>query len=59
MWRIGRVWTILERMQPARAAHGAISTLLMLAILGHAAAALWHQFVRGDGLMGRMWFGPR
>lgn len=38
----------------ARAAHGVISTLLMLAILLHVAAALYHQFVRRDGLMARM-----
>lgn len=44
---------------PARAAHGALSLLLMALIALHVAAALWHQFIRGDGLMARMWFGPR
>ena len=44
---------------PPRAAHGAIATLLMLLILAHAAAGLYHHFVRKDGLLGRMWFGNR
>ncbi len=42
-----------------RAAHGAIATLLGLLILAHVAAGLYHQFVRKDGLFGRMWFGKR
>lgn len=44
---------------PPRAAHGVISTLLGLTILGHVAAALYHQFVRRDGLFSRMSFGDR
>ncbi len=43
----------------ARAAHGIISTLLMITIGLHFAAALWHQFVRRDKLMSRMGFGKR
>ena len=39
-----------------RPAPGALLTLL---ILGHVAAGLWHQYVRKDGLFGRMWFGRR
>jgi cytochrome b561 len=31
----------------------------MLLIAGHVAAALYHQFVRKDGLLRRMWFGAR
>lgn len=42
-----------------RAAHGIFATLLVLLIAGHVAAALYHQFVRKDGLLGRMWFGKR
>ena len=42
-----------------RAAHGMIATLLWLLILSHAAAGLYHQFIRKDGLFGRMWFGNR
>ncbi len=43
----------------ARAVHGVVAGILMLLILLHVAAALWHQVVRRDGLMARMWFGPR
>lgn len=43
----------------ARAAHGAIASVLMALIALHILAALWHAGVKGDGLMGRMWFGPR
>lgn len=34
--------------------HETIGNLLILLIAGHAAAALWHQFVRRDGGLGRM-----
>ncbi len=44
---------------PARAVHGIASRLLMAVIALHIAAALWHQFVRRDGIMTRMWFGTR
>ena len=43
----------------ARAVHGATSKLLGWMILTHLAAALYHQFVRRDGLLARMGFGPR
>jgi cytochrome b561 len=33
--------------------------LLLALIIIHIFAALYHQFVRKDGLIGRMWFGPR
>jgi cytochrome b561 len=36
----------------------AANTLLAVAAL-HALAALWHQFVRRDGLIDRMRFAPR
>ena len=42
-----------------RLVHGTIATLLGLFVLLHIAAALFHQFVRKDGLFSRMWFGPR
>ena len=44
---------------PPRAVHGIVARLLMLAIGLHIAAALYHQFVRRDGLLSRMGFGPR
>jgi len=28
-------------------------------IAAHVAAALYHQFMRKDGLLSRMWFGAR
>lgn len=34
--------------------HGLVSWLLVLLVLGHVAAALWHQFVARDGLIRRM-----
>jgi len=37
--------------------HGGIWTLLLLLILLHVGAALYHQFVLKDNLLGRMWFG--
>ena len=42
-----------------RAAHGMLASLLMALILAHVVAGLYHQFVRRDGLFGRMWFGDR
>lgn len=44
---------------PPRAAHGFFATVLALLIVGHIAAALYHQFGRKDGLFSRMWFGKR
>ncbi|KPQ08206.1 MAG: cytochrome b561 CybB [Rhodobacteraceae bacterium HLUCCA12] len=44
---------------PGRAVHGIVASVLMALIALHVAAALWHQFLRRDGLMARMWFGPR
>ena len=43
----------------ARQLHGIASKLLMALIALHIAAALWHQFVRRDGLMDRMRLGTR
>ncbi len=37
--------------------HGGIWTLLLLLIILHVGAALYHQFVRKDNLLQRMWFG--
>ena len=44
---------------PQRAAHGIAAKLLMLTIAMHAAAALYHHFVRRDGLLSRMGWGSR
>ena len=37
--------------------HGGIWTLLLLLMLLHIGAALYHQFILKDNLLGRMWFG--
>ncbi len=39
--------------------HGFSWTVLLLLIILHVAAALYHQFWRRDNLFGRMWFGSR
>lgn len=42
-----------------RAVHGVAAKLLIALAALHIAAALYHQFVKGDGLFRRMWFGRR
>jgi cytochrome b561 len=37
--------------------HGGMWTLLLLLIVLHIGAALYHQFILKDNLLGRMWFG--
>lgn len=44
---------------PPRTVHGMAAKLLMLGIAAHALAALYHQFVRHDGLLSRMAWGAR
>ena len=44
---------------PQRVAHDLFARLLLALIVLHFAAALFQQFVRKDGLLGRMWFGKR
>ena len=39
--------------------HGGIWTLLLLLIIVHVGAALYHQFILKDNLFARMWFGKR
>jgi cytochrome b561 len=39
--------------------HGLSWILLLLLLVVHVGAALYHQFLRRDGLFGRMWFGKR
>ena len=41
---------------PARTVHGLVGSLLALLVLVHIIAALWHHFVRRDGLLRRMTF---
>lgn len=42
-----------------RAPHGLGARLLLLLILAHAGAALYHQFIKKDGLLWRMWYGSK
>ena len=42
-----------------RIGHGLTSTFLLLLILVHFGAAMYHQFIRKDNLLARMWFGKR
>lgn len=44
---------------PPRIGHGLVSTVLLLLILLHVGAALYHQFILRDNLLSRMWFGKR
>ncbi|MEL7343936.1 MAG: cytochrome b/b6 domain-containing protein [Pseudomonadota bacterium] len=44
---------------PQRAAHGVIATALVALIALHLVAAIYHQLVLKDRLLGRMWFGKR
>ena len=37
--------------------HGVIAKILFFMILVHVLGTLYHQFVRKDGLLSRMWFG--
>jgi len=41
----------------ARGVHAAIGAVLISLVALHATAALYHHFVRRDGLLRRMWFG--
>ena len=42
-----------------RMGHGLISGLLLVLVVLHIGAALYHQFIRKDNLLARMWFGNR
>jgi cytochrome b561 len=44
---------------PSFRAHGLFAAILAAFIALHVLAALYHQFVRRDGLFRRMWFGRR
>jgi cytochrome b561 len=44
---------------PARVGHGLLANALILLVLLHIGAALYHQFIRKDGLLSRMGFGKQ
>ena len=41
---------------PARAWHGTLSLILALLIAQHVLVAIYHQFIKGENYLGRMWF---
>ncbi|HEY9013367.1 MAG TPA: cytochrome b/b6 domain-containing protein [Devosia sp.] len=43
---------------PPRLAHGLVGKALIALVVLHAGAALYHQFIRRDRLLGRMGVGP-
>ncbi len=43
-------------MYPARAWHGTLSLVLLLLITQHVLVAIFHQFIKGENFLGRMWF---
>src|SRR5215471_3565229 len=44
---------------PTRVIHGVVAKVLVALIAVHILAALYHHFIRRDGLLRRMWFGRR
>ncbi|WP_425644369.1 cytochrome b [Agrobacterium leguminum] len=44
---------------PPRAPHGLGANLLLAFLAAHVGAALYHHFIRRDGLLWRMWYGHR
>jgi cytochrome b561 len=44
---------------PARALHGTLSLLLLVLIAQHVLVAVFHQFIKGENYLGRMWFTRR
>ncbi len=44
---------------PARALHGTFSVFLLLLIVQHVLVAVFHQFIKGENYLGRMWFNKR
>ena len=46
-------------MLSMREMHGAVGYTLLLLVIIHFGAAMYHQFIRKDNLLGRMWFGKK
>ncbi len=42
-----------------RVPHGLGARLLAVVIVFHAGAGLYHQFIKKDGLLWRMWYGSK
>ena len=41
---------------PARTWHGVLSLVLMTLVAQHVLVAVFHQFIKGENFLGRMWF---
>jgi cytochrome b561 len=54
--RSGAALPVSFYVYPARAWHGTLSLVLMLLIGQHVLVAVFHQFIRGENFLGRMWF---
>ena len=52
----GEALPAFDKLGP-RTPHGIGARLLVLLVTLHVSAAIFHQYVRKDGLMSRMWFG--
>ena len=48
-----------EWVSALRGVHGLAANILLLLIVLHVGAALYHQFIRRDNLIARMWYGAR
>ncbi|MDX1377766.1 MAG: cytochrome b/b6 domain-containing protein [Anaerolineales bacterium] len=44
---------------PQRSMHGTVGYVLLALVVLHFGAAMYHQFIRKDNLLSRMWFGKR
>jgi len=44
---------------PPRYGHAYVAIILLVLITGHVGAWAYHQFIRKDNLISRMWFGKR
>jgi cytochrome b561 len=44
-----------EFMRRVNAWHGFVANILIMVVLLHSAAALFHHYVMGDGVLRRMW----
>jgi cytochrome b561 len=42
---------------PTRLGHGMVANVMLALVALHVGAALYHQFIRKDNLLARMWFG--
>ncbi|MDX8381270.1 MAG: cytochrome b [Ghiorsea sp.] len=49
----------LELAKLFRAAHGFIWIILVVAVFGHVGAALYHHFIKKDGILNRMTFNTK